>query len=71
MNILFVTNSVPWPPTDGVRIKTYNLLRQLSGRHRLHLLSFYESDKDNPVESAAQLKRFCNIVKLIPFRKKS
>jgi sugar transferase (PEP-CTERM/EpsH1 system associated) len=69
MNILFVTNSIPWPPTNGMRIKTYNLLRQLSKRHRLHLLSFYESGKDNPAEAANHLKDFCKTVRLIPVEK--
>ena len=70
MNILFITNSVPWPPTDGVRIKTYNLLRMLSSRHKLHLLSFYESGKDEPAKAAQQLSQFCNIVNLIPLKTK-
>ena len=69
MNILFLTSSVPWPPTNGMRIKTYNLLRQLSKKHRLHLLSFYENGKDNPVEAAEHLKDFCKTVRLIPIKK--
>jgi glycosyltransferase involved in cell wall biosynthesis len=70
MNILFVTSSIPWPPTDGMRIKTYNLLRQLSKRHKLYLLSFYESVIDNPAEAAEHLEQFCNIIDLIPFSRK-
>jgi glycosyltransferase involved in cell wall biosynthesis len=53
-----------------VRIKTYNLLRILSARHRLHLLSFYESGRDEPEKATQHLSQFCNVVKLIPFKTK-
>ncbi len=70
MKILFVTNSVPYPPTDGVRIKTYNLLKQLSKKHELYLLSFYQKGVDSFREISTHLEQLCTIVKLIPCNKK-
>jgi len=70
MKILFVTNSVPYPPTDGVRIKTYNLLKQLSKKHELYLLSFYRKGVDSFREISTHLEQLCTIVKLIPHNKK-
>ncbi len=40
MNILFVTAVLPYPPESGGQIRTYNLLRHLSKRHAITLLSF-------------------------------
>lgn len=70
MKILFVTNSVPYPPTDGVRIKTYNLLKQLSKKHELYLLSFYRKGVDSFREISTHIEQLCTIVKLIPHNKK-
>ena len=41
MNILALTDIVPYPPNTGIKIRTYNTLRQLSLRgHRIFLVSF-------------------------------
>ena len=41
MNILALTDVVPYPPNTGIKIRTYNTLRQLSRRgHRVFLVSF-------------------------------
>ena len=67
MTILFVTNTLPYPPTDGVRIKTYHLLKQLSKRHKIYLISFYQKATDDLKLSCSHLKQFCEIVKLLPY----
>jgi sugar transferase (PEP-CTERM/EpsH1 system associated) len=39
MNLLFVTATLPYPPTDGVKIRIWSLLRRLQRRHRMTVLS--------------------------------
>lgn len=43
MNILAIADIVPYPPNTGIKIRTYNILKQLSdgGRNRVFLLCFH------------------------------
>ncbi|HUV73391.1 MAG TPA: glycosyltransferase [Anaerolineae bacterium] len=38
--LLFLTPDLPYPPHQGAAIRTFNLIRNLSSRHEIHLLSF-------------------------------
>ena len=40
LRVLVLDEEVPWPPNAGKRIRTWNLLRRLSSRHDLHLLTY-------------------------------
>ncbi len=40
MDILVLTPILPYPLTDGARIRNFNLIRALSVNHRVHLVSF-------------------------------
>jgi glycosyltransferase involved in cell wall biosynthesis len=40
MNILFLTSRFPFPPIGGDKIRPYWFIKELSKRHRIHLLSF-------------------------------
>jgi glycosyltransferase involved in cell wall biosynthesis len=42
VNILFLSRWYPFPPTNGSKIRVFNLLRQLQRRHEVSLLSFVE-----------------------------
>ena len=42
MRLLILTPQFPYPPHQGTTIRNYNLIRQLSSRHEIHLLSFAE-----------------------------
>ncbi len=41
-DILFLAHRLPWPPDRGDKIRSYNILRYLSGLARVHLLAFAE-----------------------------
>lgn len=60
MKILFVTSKPPYPPTDGIRIKTYNLIRELGERNDIYLISFYDDEKEI---SSGSLRVYANICK--------
>ena len=67
MDILMVTRELPYPPISGNRIRTFNLIRELSKKHRIKLISFF-----NPRGDAADvetLKEFCTDVVCVPLSK--
>ena len=34
MNVLFIADIVPYPPNTGIKIRTYNIIKQLAKRYR-------------------------------------
>lgn len=46
MKLLFFANRIPYPPYRGDKLKIYNLARQLSGKHELHLLTFVQTKEE-------------------------
>lgn len=39
MKVLYLTSRLPWPPDRGDRVRTWNFLREIAGRHEVSLLS--------------------------------
>jgi polysaccharide biosynthesis protein PslH len=65
MNLLALTPYIPYPPNFGGSVRIYHLIRQLSRRHRVHLLSFREEvGAGDPLG----LEPFCRSITLIPRR---
>lgn len=46
MQILFVANRIPYPPYRGDKLKIYNLAKQLSKQHELHLITFVADESE-------------------------
>ncbi len=44
MEILFLAHRAPFPPDRGDRIRSYNVLKYLSARARVHLVAFTDDD---------------------------
>lgn len=55
LRVLILDEEVPWPPNSGKRIRTWNLLRRLSRRHDLHLVTYGPINK----EAQAKLAQHC------------
>lgn len=66
MDVLFVTAALPYPPNSGATIRTYNLLRRLGLRHRLHLVAFGDSVRD--AAKIVALRSLCASIKPVPRR---
>ena len=67
MNILFLTQIVPYPPDSGPKVKTWHVLRYLKERgHRIALATFVR-----PEEQAylAAMREVCEAVHAIPIRR--
>ncbi len=65
LRILFLTNRVPFPISDGQSRRTYHVLRGLSYEHEVHLLSLHARSGENVSAAVAHLERFCGSVRLI------
>lgn len=63
MNILFLSQIIPYPPHGGVLQRGYNIIRELSKHCRVHLLAYVHKDvlgtKELLDESRQELLKFC------------
>jgi glycosyltransferase involved in cell wall biosynthesis len=66
MKILLICPFFPYPPNTGIRIREYNIIKQLSKKHLIALCSFVQSEKE--VRFIKELKSFC--FEIIPIRHK-
>ncbi len=67
MNILLLTQIVPYPPDSGPKVKTYHVLRYLAERgHRVTLASFVRPEEEKHL---AALKPYCAEIHAVPIRR--
>ncbi|HFD31151.1 MAG TPA: glycosyltransferase [Gammaproteobacteria bacterium] len=71
MNILWLSHLIPYPPKGGVLQRSYNMIKELSKYHDVHLLAFNQKDLIGPFypsiddalsDSKKNLSKFCNEV---------
>ena len=70
MNILFLSQIVPYPPHGGVLQRGYNIIREIHRYNKVHLLAFIHPDvlkTEREVEDAKiELGKFCESVEFFP-----
>ena len=62
MKILMLTPYLPYPPASGGQIRTLNLIKYLSKKHDITLISLYKNDQEKRYLSHLQL--YCKSVYL-------
>src|SRR3989344_2024165 len=67
MKILMITPYLPYPLVSGGQIRTYNLLKNLSQKHKITLASFVRDKKETKYLN--ELKPFCQKVIIFKRRK--
>jgi len=67
MNILAISPWFPYPPDNGSKLRIFNLLRQLSRKHRITLLAMTINGEESQRDINA-LRRWCQGVKTVPKR---
>jgi glycosyltransferase involved in cell wall biosynthesis len=67
MHILFLSQVLPYPLDAGPKMRSYYVLRYLSQKHKVTLLTFVR-DSDS-VESMAHLAKFCHAVHTVPMHR--
>ena len=67
MHILFLSQVLPYPVDAGPKMRSYYVLRHLSQRHQVTLLTFVR-DTDRP-DHIAHLAAWCHAVHSVPMRR--
>lgn len=67
MNVLFLTQLLPYPLVGGQKIRAYYMLRQLALNHDVKLVSFTRED-DRP-EDIEHLRGLCTAVYTVPMQR--
>jgi len=70
MRVLLVSSWFPYPPDNGSKLRAYHLIRELSQRHTLTLLSFAEAPEASN-EDTEPLRKICETVTVVrghPFK---
>ncbi len=60
MKILMLTPYLPYPPSSGGQIRSYNLIKQLSKKHQITLCSLIKHDEEKKYVN--NLKKYCQKV---------
>jgi glycosyltransferase involved in cell wall biosynthesis len=68
MEVLLLTQVLPYPPDSGPKIKTWNVVKYLARTHAVTLASFVRGDQSRDVEP---LKRYCRAVHTVPLTRNS
>ncbi|MBP7691637.1 MAG: glycosyltransferase [Anaerolineales bacterium] len=63
MNVLLLTQVLPYPPDSGPKVKTWNVLKYLARHHAVTLVSFVRGDQTAEVE---HLRGLCQAVHPVP-----
>lgn len=70
MNILFLSQIVPYPPHGGVLQRGYNIIREIARYNNIHLLAFIHPEvlktRQEIEEAKQELGRFCDRVEFFP-----
>jgi polysaccharide biosynthesis protein PslH len=64
VRILAVTTKSPLPLNEGRALRTYNLLKELAGRHEITLCSYVQSEAE--AQGLEQMRSFCKEVHAVP-----
>lgn len=66
MRILMLTPYLPYPPTSGGQIRSYNLLKQLYKKHEITLFCYIRDDNER--ELIPELEKYCKKIKVFKRR---
>lgn len=65
MKILIISQEFPYPPSyTGAKLKLYNLLKYLSKKNEIYLISFIGSKEE--LDYVPKIKEFCSLVDTVP-----
>lgn len=67
MKILMLAPYLPFPPSSGGQIRSYNLIKQLSEKHEITLFCYIRSNKEE--KFIPELKKYCKKVRVFERRR--
>ncbi|MGB9706635.1 MAG: glycosyltransferase family 4 protein [Microgenomates group bacterium] len=62
MKILMLTPYLPYPPTSGGQVRSYNLIKNLAGKHEITLFSLIKDEQEK--KYTKELEKFCTKVRV-------
>jgi len=62
MKILMLTPYLPYPPTSGGQVRSFNLIKNLSTKHEITLFSLIKEDKEK--KYVLELEKYCSQVRV-------
>jgi glycosyltransferase involved in cell wall biosynthesis len=62
MKILMLTPYLPYPPSSGGQVRSYNLIKNISKKHEITLFSLVKSDEEK--KYIPELEKFCQKVEV-------
>ena len=67
--LLFLSHRIPYPPNKGDKLRSFNLLKQLSRNYRVHVGAFIDDEDDwRHVDAVRELADECYFKRLTPWR---
>ncbi|MFN2195196.1 MAG: glycosyltransferase [Anaerolineales bacterium] len=66
MKVLFLSRWYPYPPSNGSKLRIYNLIRGLANQHQVTLISFTDPGEGPPDRSG--LQPFCQQIYTVPWK---
>lgn len=67
MKILMLTPYLPYPPSSGGQVRSYNLIKQLYRKHDITLFCYIRTDEEK--KFTPELEKYCKKVKVFKRRK--
>ncbi len=65
-DLLILTPQLPYPPHQGTSLRNYHIIKGLSARHQITLLSFMQDSSDDGSRDFGPLKDFCDRIITVP-----
>lgn len=66
LRLLILTPQLPYPPQQGTSLRNYYIIRGLSERHQITLLSFHADSATSDAVSSSHLLEYCATVETVP-----
>jgi polysaccharide biosynthesis protein PslH len=63
MNILFLSQRIPFPPNKGDKLRSFNEIKYLSRKHKISLVCLTDNSAD--MKYAADLREYCDSVDIV------
>lgn len=67
MNIIFITQLLPYPVRSGGKYKTYSILRQLAAKHQVYVACFHDSPGNTYLKWINHLKQDLGLANIVSF----
>jgi len=69
MKILIISNAFPYPPNTGEKTRNYNLIKRMSLKHKIFIISLIQSGFEDVFVN--EMKEFCSGIEIVSLKRQS